>query len=63
MKFTRRKFLGTAAGVGALSLARPGLAAARALSLEALTEAGNRPVLQLKGIKEPVPLYWPRKIN
>src|SRR3954447_19660845 len=54
MKFTRRKFLGTAAGVGAVSLARPSLGAARTVSLEELTEAGNRAVLQFKGIKEPV---------
>jgi L-alanine-DL-glutamate epimerase-like enolase superfamily enzyme len=54
MNSSRRTFLGVAAGAGALSLISPhGVHAAEA-DENALDEAAERPVLDLKGLKDPV---------
>ena len=61
MKQTRRKFLTLTAGTGALSLVHPALAAAPEQKKKpvtaddaALEQSAARPVLQLKGVKDPV---------
>jgi L-alanine-DL-glutamate epimerase-like enolase superfamily enzyme len=61
VKFTRRRFLTGTATAGALSLVRPGLAAPSSSSTppaapsdSALEEAGAKPVLKLRDLKEPV---------
>jgi len=63
MKFTRRRFLATAASAGALSAMRPDLAAQPSLAPRpsppdprglALEKAAAKPVLQLKGLRAPV---------
>ena len=59
MKLNRRKFLTRTAGAGALSLVPPALAAspkatAATVADSALEQAAAEPVLQLKGLNEPV---------
>jgi L-alanine-DL-glutamate epimerase-like enolase superfamily enzyme len=60
MNLTRRRFLTRAAGAGALGLVPPALAhsppkpAPASVSDSALEQAAAKPVLQLKGLKEPV---------
>ncbi len=54
MKFTRRNFLGVAAGASALSLARPVLGAAAEATDEALEQAAAQPVLPVGTLKDPV---------
>ncbi len=54
MKFNRRNFLAATAGAGALSLLPPTLAANRKVTDEILQQAAAKPVLQIKGLKDPV---------
>jgi L-alanine-DL-glutamate epimerase-like enolase superfamily enzyme len=54
MGYTRRSFLGVAAGASALSMTRAALAGAAEVTDEALEEAAARPVLNLKDFKDPV---------
>ena len=59
MRTSRRRFLGLAAGAGALSLASPiksafGAAGQRPVTIEALDKAAAAPVLDLSRLKEPV---------
>jgi L-alanine-DL-glutamate epimerase-like enolase superfamily enzyme len=54
MKSTRRRFLTRAAGVGALSIVAPTLAAETGPTDLVLEQAAAKPVLQLKGLKDPV---------
>jgi L-alanine-DL-glutamate epimerase-like enolase superfamily enzyme len=58
MKSSRRHFLALTAGAGALTLARPALGASLATPPEVtddiLEKAAAQPVLQLKGLKDPV---------
>jgi L-alanine-DL-glutamate epimerase-like enolase superfamily enzyme len=54
MKFTRRNFLGLTASAGALSLVHPALGASSEVSDDLLEKTASKPVLQLKGLKDPV---------
>jgi len=56
MKFTRRNFLGLAAGAGAFSMlpVRSAFAGENAVTDEILEQAAAKPVLQLKDLKDPV---------
>src|SRR5205085_2695541 len=54
MKFTRRAFLTTTAGAGALSVVRPTFASPGRVSDEALEQAASKPVFTPKGLKTPV---------
>jgi L-alanine-DL-glutamate epimerase-like enolase superfamily enzyme len=54
MGYTRRSFLGVAAGASALSMTRAPLAGAAEVSDEALEEVAARPVLNLKELRDPV---------
>jgi L-alanine-DL-glutamate epimerase-like enolase superfamily enzyme len=54
MKTTRRNFLGTAAGVGALSLMHTESVAGAEVTDEALRKAAEKPVLQTKAFKDPI---------
>ena len=54
MKTTRRKFLATAAGVGAMSLVHAEVAPGAEVSVDALRQAAEKPVLNTKMFKEPI---------
>ena len=54
MKTTRRNFLGTAAGVGALSLLHTESVTGAEVTDEALRKAAEKPVLQTKAFKGPI---------
>jgi L-alanine-DL-glutamate epimerase-like enolase superfamily enzyme len=54
MKFTRRDFLRMSASAGALSLIPSALAASTEVTDENLKQAVTKPILRLKGLKDPV---------
>ena len=54
MKSTRRKFIGLAAGAGALSLVRPAFGRSKDASDDALEAAAAKPVLLTKAFKDPI---------
>ena len=54
MKTTRRKFLATAAGVGAISLVHSEAAPGAEVSVDALRQAADKPVLNTKLFKDPI---------